>query len=299
MENHHNEVSGRNLLITMVLNFIITAVEIIGGFIAGSLSLLSDALHNFSDGISVITSYSALKISKRENTAKKTFGYKRAEILAALFNSSLLLVITVFLFKAAYSRIIHPASINGGLMLLVASVGLIANTLSVLLLKHGSKESLNIKSTYLHLATDALSSFAIIIGGIFIHYFKFYWIDPVLTIIIGFYILRETYKIMKRTINILMEATPEDINISEIKTDIEKVPEVENLHHVHIWQLNDKSINFEGHINLCEDLSISQADMIRYRIETILLNKFGINHVTLQTEYNTCHDKDMIKKVKK
>lgn len=298
MESHHNGVSGRNLLITMVLNFIITAVEIIGGLIAGSLSLVSDALHNFSDGISVVTSYVALKISGRENTAEKTFGYKRAEILAALFNSSLLLVITIFLFKEAYNRITHPASINGGLMLLVASIGLIANTLSVLLLRRCSKESLNIKSAYLHLATDALSSFAIIIGGIFIHYFKFYWIDPVLTIIIGLYILRETYSIMKRTLNILMEATPEDINITEIKTDIEKIPEVENLHHVHIWQLNDKSLNFEGHIDLCEDLSLSQADMIRDRIETILLNKFGINHVTLQAEYDTCYDKEMIKGVK-
>lgn len=289
---------GKNLLITVFLNFIITVVEIVGGIAAGSLSLISDSLHNFGDGVSVATSYAALKISGRENTAKMTFGYKRSQILAALFNSIILVAITIFLFKEAYERLIHPSAINGILMISIAVIGFAANTLSVLLLKHGSRDSLNIKSAYLHLFTDALSSLAIITGGVFVYYFNSYWIDPVLTVAIGLYILKETYEILRDTVTILMEATPENIDINKIKEEVEKIEGMHNLHHVHIWQTDEKNINFEGHADLCKDFETSKADEIRRKIEEVL-NKFGIIHATIQMEYNACEDKDIIKKVRK
>lgn len=232
---------GKNLLITIFLNFVITAVEITGGIAAGCLSLLSDALHNFGDGVSVATSYAALKISRKENTAKMTFGYKRSQIIAALFNSIILVAITIFLFREAYERLIHPSAINGILMISVAVIGFAANTLSVLLLKQDSRDNLNIKSAYLHLFTDALSSLAIITGGIFVYYFNSYWIDPVLTVAIGVYILRETYEILRNTITILMEAAPENIDINKIKEEVEKIEDIHNLHHVHIWQIDEKT----------------------------------------------------------
>ena len=283
-----------NLLISMILNFIITIVEVIGGVLAGSISLISDALHNFGDGISVATSYVAVKISKREYTERMTFGYKRSQILVALFNSILLIGITIFLFKEAYQRFFSPLMINGSLMISIAIIGFIANILSVFLLKHDAKDDLNIRSAYLHLFTDSLSSLAIIIGGLFIYYFNFYWIDPILTIIIGVYILRAAYEIIRKTVNILMEATPEWINIHKIKREIEKIKDVENLHHVHIWQTDDRNINFEGHVDVSSDIKISEACKIRDEIESVLRD-FGITHSTIQIEYDVCKDKGIIK----
>jgi len=291
----HNYFKEKNLIITMVLNFIITLVEVIGGLLSGSLSLLSDALHNFSDGISVIVSFIALKLSKRGNTLKNTFGYKRAEILAALFNSSFLIIISFFLFKEAYLRIQHPQNIDSKIMIAVALVGLAANTISVFLLKPGSKDNMNIRSAYLHLFSDSLSSLGVIIGGILIYYFNITIVDPILTFAIGAYVLKEGFDIIKQSINILMEKTPVQINILKIKEVIEKIPEVDNLHHVHIWQINDKEFLLEGHIDIKKDINLSKTEKIRSDINSTLSNKFGINHSTLQLEYNCCKDKEVIK----
>lgn len=294
--NHmHNHFKEEKLIIIMVLNFIITIVEVIGGLLSGSLSLLSDALHNFSDGISVIVSFIALRLSKRENTLKNTFGYKRAEILAALFNSSFLIIISFFLFKEAYFRIQNPQSIDSKIMISVALIGLVANTISVFLLKSGSKDNMNIKSAYVHLLSDSLSSVAVIIGGIFIYYFNITVIDPILTFIIGAYVLKEGFEIIKKSTDILMEKTPVQINILKIKKIIEKIPEVDNLHHVHIWQSNDKEFLFEGHVDVKKDISLSKAEKLRSNISSILFNEFGINHATIQIEYNCCKDKEIIK----
>jgi len=291
----HYHFKEKNLIITMILNFIITLVEVIGGLLSGSLSLLSDALHNFSDGISVIVTFIALRLSKRENTLKNTFGYKRAEILAALFNSSFLIIISFFLFKEAYLRIQHPQNIDSKIMIAVALVGLAANTISVFLLKPGSKDNMNIRSAYLHLFSDSLSSLGVIIGGILIYYFNITIVDPILTFAIGAYVLKEGFDIIKQSINILMEKTPVRINILKIKEVIEKIPEVDNLHHVHTWQINDKEFLFEGHIDIKKDINLSKTEKIRSDINSTLSNKFGINHTTLQLEYNCCKDKEVIK----
>jgi len=278
------------------LNFIITLVEVVGGLLSGSLALLSDALHNFSDGISVIVSLIALRLSKRENTLKNTFGYKRAEILAALFNSSFLIIISFFLFKEAYLRIQYPQNIDSKIMITVALVGFAANTISVFLLKPGSKDNINIRSAYIHLFSDSLSSLGVIIGGILIYYFNITIIDPILTFIIGAYVLKEGFDILKQSINILMERTPTHINILKLKKIIEDIPEVNNIHHVHLWQISDKEFLFEGHIDVKQDINLSKAEKIRSTINSILFNEFGINHATLQIEYNCCKDKEVIKK---
>jgi len=295
----HHYFKEKNLIIVIVLNFIITLVEVIGGLLSGSLSLLSDALHNFSDGISVIVSFIAISLSKRENTLKNTFGYKRAEILAALFNSSFLLIISFFLFKEAYLRIQHPQNIESKIMITVALIGLAANTISVFLLKPGSRDNMNIRSAYVHLFSDSLSSLGVIIGGILIYYFNITIIDPILTFIIGAYVLKEGFDILKKSTDILMEKTPVQIDILKIKEVIENIPEVDNLHHVHIWQINDKEFLFEGHIDVIEDLNLSKAEKIRSDINSILSDKFEINHTTLQIEYNCCKDKEIIKKSSK
>ena len=295
----HHYFKEKNLIIVIVLNFIITLVEVIGGLLSGSLSRLSDALHNFSDGIYVIVSFIATSLSKRENTLKNTFGYKRAEILAALFNSSFLIIISFFLFKEAYLRIQHPQNIESKIMITVALIGLAANTISVFLLKPGSRDNMNIRSAYVHLFSDSLSSLGVIIGGILIYYFNITIIDPILTFIIGAYVLKEGFDILKKSTDILMEKTPVQIDILKIKEVIENIPEVDNLHHVHIWQINDKEFLFEGHIDVIEDLNFSKAEKIRSDINSILSDKFEINHTTLQIEYNCCKDKEIIKKSSK
>ncbi|EMT39527.1 cation diffusion facilitator family transporter [Thermoanaerobacter thermohydrosulfuricus WC1] len=296
MAHHHDhgEISKKNLVIAMILNFVITIGEIIGGILSGSLSLISDALHNFSDGISIIVSYIAIKISKKENNEKMTFGYKRAEILAALFNSVVLVVISLYLFKEAYIKFFKPEPIDGVLMIVVAIIGLAANTLSVFLLKENAQKNLNIKSTYIHLLSDALSSLGVVIGGIFIYAYNIYWIDPLLTVLIGAYIIKESFEIIDETIGILMQKTPENINLDIIKKEIEKLPDVKNIHHVHVWQTNDKDIHFECHVNTKDDIKLSQAKLLMDQIETILDETFGIHHVTLQMEYECCENVGLI-----
>jgi cobalt-zinc-cadmium efflux system protein len=180
-------------------------------------------------------------------------------------------------------------------MISVAFVGLVANTISVFLLKPGSKDNMNIRSAYIHLFSDSLSSLGVIIGGILIYYFNISIIDPILTFIIGAYVLKEGFDILKKSTDILMEKTPAQINILEIKDLIEKISEVDNLHHVHIWQTNDQEFLFEGHVDIKQDINLSKVEKIRSDINSILSNKFGINHTTLQIEYNCCKDKEIIK----
>lgn len=294
MPHQHNEVNKNNLIVTMILNFSITIAEVIGGIIAGSLSLVSDALHNLSDGVGIIISYLAIRISQRQNNERLTFGYKRAEILAALFNSVVLLSISIYLFKEAYLKIINPQPIDGSLMIIVATIGLLANFLSVLLLKKDSHKSLNIKSAYIHLLSDTISSIGVVIGGILIYFYKIYFVDPILTFLIGIYIIRECLKIISETVEILMQATPKDIDINKIKEEIEALGEVKNIHHVHIWRLNDSDIHFEGHINLKENLTVNEIVPIYEKIGTIL-KEHNINHLTIQMEYKCCEGVGLIK----
>ena len=170
--HHDGGVNEKNLVFTIFLNAVITVVEVIGGLVSGSLSLLSDALHNFSDALAVLVSLLALKISRKERTPQKTFGYKRAEILAALLNATVLVVISVFLFKEAYLRFFEPVEIKGMVMGVVALVGLLANLLAVLLLHKDAGKNINVKSAYLHLVSDTLSSVVVLVGGLFIYFFK-------------------------------------------------------------------------------------------------------------------------------
>ena len=288
-----NETSEKNLFITMALNFFITIAEIIGGFISGSLSLISDALHNFSDGIAIIITYIAMRLSKRPKTSKYTFGLKRAEILAAIINASTLIIISFFLIKEAIDRFYNPSPITGSLMLIVASLGLLANVAGTLLLKKGSEGNLNIRAAYFHLLSDAVSSLAVIIGALFIIFYKIYWIDPLLTVLISLYILKETYEIVKESVQILMMSNPEGIDLEVIKNIVEKIPGVINIHHIHLWKLNDNDTHFEAHIEV-KDMFVSKTAEIQKQIEHELHERYEINHTTLQFECDKCEVKKLV-----
>lgn len=291
--NSGNETSEKNLFITMALNFFITIAEIIGGFISGSLSLISDALHNFSDGIAIIITYIAMRLSKKPKTFKYTFGLKRAEIIAAIINASTLIIISFFLIKEAIDRFSNPSQITGSLMLIVAVLGLIANVAGTLLLKKGSEGNLNIRAAYFHLLSDAVSSLAVIIGAVFIIFYKIYWIDPLLTILISLYILKETYEIVKESLEIVMMSSPEGIDLEVIKNIVEKITGVLNIHHIHLWKLNDNDTHFEAHIEV-EDMVVSKTAEIQKLIEHELHERYEINHTTLQFECNACQTKSIV-----
>jgi cobalt-zinc-cadmium efflux system protein len=267
--------------------------EIIGGIISGSLALISDALHNLSDAVSVIISYIAIKLKSKDNSPRHTFGFKRAEILAAVINSSVLVAISVYLIYQAVLRFQHPEPIKGALMTIVASIGLGANVAGTLLLKRDAKSSMNIRSSYFHLLSDAVSSVAVIAGGMAIILWNIYWIDPILTILISIYITRESFKILFEAMHVLMEGAPPDISINEIQTAVEELDEVKNIHHVHIWMVGENDVHLEAHIDVL-DMMISKSNKIGDEIENLLKNKFGINHVTLQFECEQCKDVGLV-----
>ncbi|MEN8226981.1 MAG: cation diffusion facilitator family transporter [Bacteroidota bacterium] len=297
--HHHHPVNEKNLLAATLLNLVITVVEVAGGILSGSLALISDALHNLSDTFATFIAYLATIIGRREANQKKTFGYKRLEILAALFNAVILIVITVFILKEAYERWNDPRPINSLIMLIVAMIGLLANLYAIIILKKDAHKSINVRAAYVHLIGDSLSSGVVIIGGILIHIFKIYWIDPLITLLISIYIIREGFVILKESVNILMQSTPDQLDLSKVKRRVEQVTEVRNIHHTHAWMLTDTEIHLEAHVELKSDLKLSQVKNTHEEIEQLLLREFHINHVTLQFEYETDHDPHLIQKGKR
>jgi len=294
--NHfHREPSKKKLLLIVLLNALITIAEFIGCILSNSLALISDAFHNLSDTMAIIISYAAMVIGRKRSTQKNTFGFKRIEILAALFNAVVLIVVSIYLFYEAYNRFFNPEPIKGMLMFIVASIGLAGNLISVLLLHKDSSHNLNIRAAYLHLFGDTLSSVGVIIGSALIYFWNVYWIDPMLTVIIGLVILRGSWKIIKETVEILMQASPANLDLEIIKTELEKHPEIKNIHHIHAWRLSDTITHFQCHADIKNNISIGEADKIRNELELVLQKKFRIDHITIQMEYDACADKKIIK----
>lgn len=287
---HNHEHTGRNLAITVILNGIITIGQFAGGIISGSLALISDALHNLSDVISVILAYLAHRIGLRPQNQKSTFGYKRAEILAAFINAITLIAISSYLMVEAVKRFMNPKEVDYLWMLGLGILGVIANGLSVLILHHNKDENLNIRAAYLHLIGDALTSVAVVVGAIFIWLFQVYWIDPLVTVLISVYIFIHTFTILKESVGILMQFAPREIDQQEIVTVLQQIPEIRSVHHIHLWQLDDDRIYFEAHLVLAENRPVSDTHDITENAKRLLNSRFGISHTTFQYEYALCED---------
>lgn len=291
----HTTLSGKNLLISIILNIVITIAQIIGGFISGSLSLISDAVHNFSDVVSLVISYIAnLLTNRKKQTIHYTFGFKRAEIIAAFINALSLIIIAVFLGIEAIKRFNNPQNIESDVVIWLAILGIAVNGFSVLLLKNDAKHNLNMKSAYLHLLTDMLTSITVLIGGLLMKYYQIYWIDAALTLVISLYLIYISWDILITSIKILMLFAPKHIKIEEVVHEVLNVEGIRNIHHVHIWQLNEKDCHFEAHIEFKNDIKLSDFDLICECVEKILINKFQINHCNLQPEYNRDDVKEII-----
>ncbi|MDO5978919.1 cation diffusion facilitator family transporter [Flavivirga spongiicola] len=290
----HNDLKGRNLFISILLNILITVAQVIGGIVSGSLALLSDALHNFSDVLSLVVSYIANKLSKKKASIHRTFGYKRAEILAAFINASTLIIVAVLLIIEAIKRFQNPEEIESNLVIWLSLLGIIANGFSVLLLKRDSEANMNMKSAYLHLLTDMMASIAVLIGGLLMKYYQLYWVDSVLTFAIALYLIWMGFDLLKSSTKVLMLFTPDDIPIKQIVNEINAFESIKNVHHVHVWQLNEEEIHLEAHIDFNEDITLSQFDTILHEIENLVFNKYDINHVNIQPEFGKDDVKDVI-----
>lgn len=296
--NHHThshpKLRGRNLLVSILLNIVITVAQVIGGIVSGSLSLLSDALHNFSDVLSLIVSFFANRLAKKEASIQRTFGFKRAEIMAAFINASTLIVVAIFLVVEAIERLQNPQEITTQTVIILSSVAIVGNGISVLLLKKDSKVNMNMRSAYLHLITDMMASVAVLLGGLLMKFYQIFWIDSLFTFIIAIYLIVVGYDLLKSSFKILMLFTPEKIAVKEIVKVVNNLPEVKSIHHVHVWQLNEEETHLEAHIDFDNDIQVSRFGEILHMIENVLYDKFGINHVTLQPEYNKNDSKDII-----
>jgi cobalt-zinc-cadmium efflux system protein len=290
---HNHAISQKNLGIAIILNAIIFGVELVGGLLTNSLALISDAMHNLSDFFALILSYIASKIVLWNSNYKKTYGYVRVEIFVAFINSVSLVLIGGYIIYEALQRINNPEPVIGLWMLIIATVGFIANAFSTILLKKDAEHDLNAKSAYLHLLTDAIESLSVIIVGGLIYWFGWNILDPIISIAIGIFIIKSAWNIVLETVNILTEGTPKGIDINEVASAIKTFPEVKSVHHLHVWSLSSQFRALSAHI-VVKDGLISKGNEIINKIEVELEHKFNINHPTLQLEVDVCKEQDIV-----
>ncbi|HOP49223.1 MAG TPA: cation diffusion facilitator family transporter [Ignavibacteriales bacterium] len=294
MHNHdHINLNKKHLFITFLLNISIFLVQIIGGVISGSMALISDAMHNLSDSASLILTIIANKISEKEKNTNYTFGYKRIELLAAIVNSVLLLVIGIFIIKEAVVLFGENRIIDTNLMAYFALFGVFANLIGTLLLKKDSEKNYNIKSAYLHLLTDVLSSVAVIVGAIVMKYFGLLWVDLLLSIVIAIYMIYESWEIILNSTRIFLMRAPKDLDLNLIIENLYKNFEIKNIHHVHIWQMDENNIHIEFHAEFFTN-DLQEISQIYDKIEEFLHDNYEITHLTIQAEYSRCCDKRII-----
>ena len=287
----HGEMPNTKLYWAVVINVLLTVAQIIGGLLSGSLSLLADALHNFSDAGALLIAAVAAKISKIPADEKMTYGYKRAEILGALINSTTLVIIGFYLLLEAYERFLEPELIDAWLVIGVAGIALVIDLATAMLTYSGSKESVNIRAAFIHNLSDAMASIVVIISGFLILKFQIYWVDLVATVFISIYVLYHSFYLLKQCVLILMQSTPEQINLKTLRQEIQACDGVADAHHIHVWQLDDKKVFFEAHIVI--DLkNILQLEEIKQNVRQKVQALYGINHTTLEIETaNECLNK--------
>ncbi len=280
--------SQKRLLFSILINLIIPIVQLVGGFAAGSMAVVSDAIHNFSDCTGLIIAYVAHKASQQGPSLKYSFGLRRVEILAALINTGILLGASVFLLMESYSRFLHPEPVSGSLVIVLAIVGIVGNGWSAWLLYQDSANNLNIRGAFVHMMGDLLTSFVVLASGIVLLFADVPWLDPLLSILIVVFILQSSWGILVEATHIIMEGTPKGVDLTEVKTRLEEIPEVLNTHHLHVWSLGTQSISFMGHI-IVKDQMLSDITPLHKKIAEVLHDTFEIGHVMIQFEA-VCHE---------
>lgn len=292
---HHQhvdpEAGDRKVFAAIAANMGLTVAQIVGGILSGSLALIADALHNFSDAISLIIAFAARKIARRPRDADMTFGYGRVEVVAALINYTTLIVIGLYLLYEAAMRFADPQDVDGWLIVIIAGVALIVDAATALLTYTMSKSSVNIRAAFLHNVADALGSIAVIVAGTLILLYDWRLVDPIVTVMIAGYILWQSFREIGPVIRILMLGSPPDIETHGVLDAVRDVPGVTGIHHAHFWQMDEHHAALDAHV-VIEEGRWGQADAIKERIKTHLANEFGIEHTTLELEcaHHACDD---------
>ena len=244
--------------------------------------------------MSLVFSLIAHKLSRKKASINNTFGYKRAELIAAFVNASTLVIVAFILIYGAIERFINPHPIKSTLVIWLALLGIIVNGLSVFLLKKDAEHNINMKSAYLHLLTDMLASVAVLIGGILMKFYAWFWVDSVMTILIAVYLIIVGVQLLWTSTKMLMLFTPEHIDIKEIVREVHKIPGVNKLHHIHVWHLNDEELHLEAHLDCSEDIKMSEFNTLLDKVEQVLFHKFHINHINIQPEFKKEDSKNFI-----
>lgn len=263
--------------------------EVVGGIITGSLALISDAAHMLTDVTALIIALIAIRISKRPADERRTFGYYRFEILAAAFNAGLLFLVALYIIFEAYQRLKQPPEIYSLGMLIIASIGLIVNLASMSLLSQEKDKSLNLKSAYLEVWSDMLGSLGVIVAALIIRFFGWSWVDSLVAVLIGLWVLPRTWVLLKETVNILLEGVPSGVNLEKIKAYMMAAEGVLDVHDLHIWAITSDKISLTAHLVVASDV---EEEPIRVNVQNILFSQFKIRHTTLQTEHKKILDED-------
>ncbi len=279
----------QGLLIALAITVLMMVAEIVGGLLSNSLALLSDAGHMLTDNLALLLSFFAMKFATMPATDRRTFGFYRLEILAAFINGVILVLLSLYIIYEAYLRILHPQPVQGTLMLVVAIIGLVANIIGAMVLTKHSHANLNIRSAYLHIIGDALSSVGVVVGGIIILQTGWYLIDPILSILISFVIIFGAWALVKESVSILLESVPSHIDIDTVATEIAKLAGVREAYHIHVWTITSGVHAMSAHV-IIDDQLVSRSRELLDEIRELLSNKFKIGHSTIQLECERCNE---------
>ncbi|MBI5031517.1 MAG: cation transporter [Chloroflexi bacterium] len=288
--SHLADISGQTgtrIVISLVITLGFVLIEGIAGYWANSLALLTDAVHNLTDVFALALSWHAIRLAARPANPDRTYGYHRAGILVALFNSTTLVVIALGIFYEAYHRLLAPEQVQAETLTLVATIAFLVNAGTAWIVRHGSENDLNLRSVFVHLAGDAISTGAAIVAGIGIVLTHWNWLDPLVSVFIGVLILWNGWGIIRETVNILMEATPRGVDLNEIIGDMLLIDGVLGVHDLHVWSITQTMRSLSAHLAI-DDISISESIPIRDKVYNMLYHKYAIAHATLQFECVDC-----------
>lgn len=285
--HHTHGNAGRPLKLTLFIVLLVMVAEIIGGFVANSLSLLGDAGHMLTDALAIVLSLFAIGLARRPATNRRTFGYHRAEIMAALANGVILILVSVYIFYEAYQRFVDPPEVDSPVMLIVAGIGLAANLAGMLILRRSSEGSLNVKAAFWHIVGDTLSSVGVIVAGVIILLTGWYIVDPILAVVIGLVIIWGAFRIVREAADILLESVPGHIKLDEVSKAMKSVPGVTDTHDVHVWTITSGMYALSAHVDI-EDRMVSESAGVLADLNKVLEERFDIGHTTLQLECDSC-----------
>jgi cobalt-zinc-cadmium efflux system protein len=285
-----NEVADQTasrLTLSLVLTLALVFIEAFAGIFANSLALLTDAAHNLTDVIALGLSWIALRLTTQPANPRKTYGYHRAGILVALVNSTTLVLISVGIFYEAYRRFMSPPEVKSIVLIGVGLLAVVVNLITALLIRRGSKNDLNLRSAFIHLMGDVFSTIGAVIAGIIIYFTNANWLDPFVSVLIGFLIVYNGWGILRETVEILLESTPRDVDIKSMVRDIEQVKGVLGVHDLHVWSLTKNLRTMSAHV-LTNDISIRREAAIQRQINKLVYHRYHIGHATLQLECTDC-----------